>query len=279
MPELPEVESVIRGLRGELIGRCLLNLDCFWERTISGETASAFAAAIRGHEIRSLTRRAKYIVIHTDTSAIVIHLRMTGRLYISEPDAQQEADRWLRVSFSLDDGRQLRFSDLRKFGRINWVENLTAFFAHLGPEPLSDAFDLAYLQAECARRHKSLKALLLDQEIVAGIGNIYADESCFLAGVHPTRRANTLSTGESARLHRYIRDVLRYAIRYEGASFQWYRKPDGSGGNVQKHFYVFNRAGEPCRNCATPIVKIRHGGRGTHFCPRCQPLPDNAATA
>ncbi len=279
MPELPEVESVIRGLRGELIGRRLLNLDCFWERTLSDETASGFAAAIRGREIRSLARRAKYIVIHTDTAAIVIHLRMTGRLYISEPGAQQEADRWLRVSFSLDNGRQLRFSDLRKFGRIYWVEDMTAFFAHLGPEPLSDAFDLAYLRTECARRHKSLKALLLDQEIVAGIGNIYADESCFLAGVHPTRRANTLTAGESARLYRYIRDVLRYAIRYEGASFQWYRKPDGSSGNVQTHFYVFNRAGEPCRNCVTPIVKIRHGGRGTHFCPSCQPLLDNSAVA
>lgn len=276
MPELPEVESVIRGLESELVGRRFLEVSCNWEQTISGISVSAFSESLQGCEVRSLSRRAKYIIIHTDEAAIVIHLRMTGRLYICEADAYQEADRWLRVTFVLDDGRQLRFSDLRKFGRICWVRDLNSFFSHLGPEPLSDAFNLTYLQIECERRKKSIKTLLLDQEIVAGIGNIYADESCFLAGIHPARLANTLTTGEVSRLHRYVRDVLRYAIRYEGSSFQWYRKPDGSGGNLQEHFYVFNRAGASCRNCATPIVKIRHRGRGTHFCPDCQPLTNES---
>ena len=275
MPELPEVESVIRGLEQDLIGRRICQTECFWERTISGIPVACFAEAIAGCEIHSLSRRAKYIILQTDAAAIVIHLRMTGRLYVSEPAEQHEADRWLRVSFMLEDGRQLRFSDLRKFGRIYWVEDLTRFFAHLGPEPLSDDFGLTYFQNECSRRNKSLKGLLLDQKIIAGIGNIYADESCFLAGVHPARRANSLTRSEVSRIHRYIRDVLLYAIRYEGASFQWYRKPDGSSGNMQTHFYVFNRAGEHCRSCTSSIVKIRHLGRGTYFCPHCQPLPAN----
>ena len=271
MPELPEVESVIRGLRDDLSGRRFCGLACSWERTLSGWSAADLNQALQGRSIQALTRRGKYIIIHTDSAALVIHLRMTGRLYICQQDERQVADRWLRVAFHLDDGRELRFSDLRKFGRVDWVDDLSTYFAHLGPEPLSPAFSEDYWNEHCARRKKSIKALLLDQEIIAGIGNIYADEACFLAGVHPARRADQLDGGERFRLRRAIIDVLGYAIQYEGASFQWYRKPDGSGGSLQTHFYVFNRGGQPCRSCATLIKKIKHGGRGTHFCPFCQP--------
>lgn len=271
MPELPEVESVIRGLRDELIGRQLLGLECHWEKTLQGFTPVTFGKMIRGNTVTQLTRRGKYIIIHTDCSVIVIHLRMTGRLYLAQSEEKLEADRWLRVNFLLDDDWQLRFSDLRKFGRISLADGLASHFSHLGPEPLSEAFDINGFKMSCQARKKSIKTLLLDQGIVAGIGNIYADESCFLAGIHPTRPANSLTDSEVSRLHRCIRDVLRYAIQYEGSSFQWYRKPDGNEGNLQEHFYVFNRANGRCRSCEETIVKIRHHGRGTHFCPNCQP--------
>jgi len=272
MPELPEVESVIRGLRDDLIGRQLLGLECHWERTLQNCSPATFDERIQGRVVSKLSRRGKYIVIHTDQSALVIHLRMTGRLYLARAGEKLAADRWLRVSFLLDDGWQLRFSDLRKFGRIALVDDLPSHFAHLGPEPLSEDFDLKGWKRICKARKKSIKTLLLDQRIVAGIGNIYADEACFLAGINPARPANSLTDAEVSRLHRSIRDVLQYAIQYEGSSFQWYRKPDGSGGNLQEHFYVFNRANECCRSCTKAIVKIRHHGRGTHFCPHCQPI-------
>ena len=272
MPELPEVESVIRGLQDELVGRSIVEVCCLWKPTLANTNALELAESMNGHKIQALSRRAKYILLHITHGALAIHLRMTGRLYISDPQTFHEADRWLRVYFTLDDGRQLRFSDLRKFGRIYWVRDLPSFLGHLGPEPLSGSFSPNYWQEELSRRNKSLKAVLLDQGIVAGLGNIYADESCFLAGLHPARRANEMTASESHRLHRSIRDILRYAIRYEGASFQWYRKPDGNSGNLQKHFYVFNREGEFCRSCVTQIEKIRLVGRGTHFCPHCQPV-------
>lgn len=270
MPELPEVESVIKGLKGELVGSQLISFECLWEKTIDGWGVSDFKKLIQGNVVSDISRRGKYIIIHTDHSAIVIHLRMTGRLYIGKADEIFEADRWMRIAFNLNNGKQLRFSDLRKFGRIALVDDLSSFFSHLGPEPLSEDFDVNTFHSECSSRRKSIKTLLLDQGIIAGVGNIYADESCFLAGIHPARNANTLTNLEVVRLYRCIREVLHYAIKFEGSSFQWYRKPDGSDGKLQNHFYVFNREGEPCRSCAVPIVKIRHRGRGTHFCPFCQ---------
>ena len=272
MPELPEVESVIRGLKDGLVGSQLIGLECFWEKTIAGLAVSEFRGSIRGNVVKRLSRRGKYIIIHTDHSTIVIHLRMTGRLYLCQEEDQFDADQWLRITFLLKNGKQLRFSDLRKFGRITLVDDLPAFFSHLGPEPLSSAFTFAAFQSACASRRKSVKTLLLDQGIIAGVGNIYADESCFLAGVHPARISNTLTSSEMFRLYRSIREVLHYAIKFEGSSFQWYRKPDGSSGKLQDHFYVFNRECEPCRSCTQPIVKMRHRGRGTHFCPFCQPI-------
>lgn len=275
MPELPEVESVIKGLKEELVGSQLIGFECLWEKTIDGWAVSDFEKLVQGTVVSDISRRGKYIIIHTVHSvhtAIVIHLRMTGRLYIGTVDEEYEADRWLRIAFNLNNGRQLRFSDLRKFGRIALVDDLSSYFSHLGPEPLSEEFDVNTFHSVCGSRRKSIKTLLLDQGIIAGVGNIYADESCFLAGINPSRISNTLTASEICRLYRSIREVLQYAIKFEGSSFQWYRKPDGSDGKLQNHFYVFNREGELCRSCTIPIVKIRHRGRGTHYCPFCQPI-------
>ena len=198
-------------------------------------------------------------------------LKMSGRLYVAKAEATNEADRWVHVRFDLDSGEQLRFSDVRKFGRVYLTNDLERLLGHLGPEPLSDDFSLEAFHAGMGGRQRAIKAHLLDQEMVAGVGNIYADEALFRAGIHPATAAGILTAEQTARLQQTIRDALRDGIQHEGASINWYRKPDGQKGESQNHFYVYGRAGLPCRSCGAAINKIRVAQRGTHFCPLCQP--------
>ena len=273
MPELPEVETVVRGLRGPLIGRRIQSMWHDWAPTVHSPGADEFAARIAGQEIRALNRRGKYILIALENSTLVVHLKMSGRLYVADAASTNEADRWVHVRFNLDDGRQLRFSDLRKFGRVYLANDLASLLGHLGPEPLSDDFTLAGFRAGLRGRKRAIKAHLLDQEIVAGVGNIYADEALFRAGIHPSAAAGALTADEAARLQQAVRDALQAGIKHEGASINWYRKPDGQKGESQDHFYVYGRTGLPCRRCGAAINKIRVAQRGTHFCPECQPQP------
>jgi formamidopyrimidine-DNA glycosylase len=272
MPELPEVETVVRGLRAPLIGRVVRGLWTDWARAIRTPSLEQFAAQIDGQKFRAVERRAKYIVCQLDHDLLVVHLKMTGRLYVTAAEAQHEADRWVHVRFDLDDGQQLRFSDARKFGFVSLVSSLEMLAPNLGLEPLGSEFTPAYLSARSRRHHKAIKALLLDQDFVAGIGNIYADEALHAAGIHPLRPANSLTDGEFSRLHAAIRRVLVDGIEREGASVNWYRKPDGTSGTAQNHFTVYDRAGQPCLRCGRPIEKMRVAQRGTHFCAVCQPL-------
>ena len=184
------------------------------------------------------------------------------------------ADKWVHFRLQLDKGKQLRFSDARKFGRVYLTDNHSeSITGHLGPEPLADDFTLADFQQRLQNRHKIIKALLLDQTFIAGVGNIYADEALHRAGIHPLRQAHMISTQRTnaTRLYETVRAALQAGIEHEGASVNWYRKPDGTQGNSQKHFYVYGRTGEPCQTCGHPIEKIRVAQRGTHFCPVCQP--------
>ncbi len=272
MPELPEVETVVRGLRPLLIGRQVQSMWYDWERMIHSPPPAEFAARIAGQRFRALNRRAKYILCELDDDTLLIHLKMTGRLYVADDASQHENDRWLHFCLQLDGGQQLRFSDPRKFGRVYLSANIEEITGALGPEPLSDDFTLADFQARLAARKRAIKPLLLDQGFIAGVGNIYADEALHRAGIHPLRISNELSAEESARLYQSVRDTLSDGIRYEGASVSWYRKPDGTAGESQRHFYVYGREGEACLNCGHPIEKIRVAQRGTHYCPVCQPL-------
>jgi formamidopyrimidine-DNA glycosylase len=206
-----------------------------------------------------------------DHDFLVVHLKMTGRLYVTAADAIYDADRWLRLHLDLDNGLQLRFSDPRKFGRVYLTGDLATITGALGPEPLADDFSPADFVARLAGRRRCLKALLLDQGFIAGVGNIYADEALHRAGLHPLRRADTLTTDEATRLYHSIRAALSDGITHEGASINWYRKPDGTRGESQNHFFVYGRDGQPCRACGHPIDKIRVAQRGTHFCRVCQP--------
>ncbi len=270
MPELPEVETVVRGLRAPLIGRTILDVWYDWPKVIGTPSPSEFVDRIKGQTFRAVTRRAKYIVCELDHDILAIHLKMTGRLI--HWDSEDLPDRWVHFRLTLDNGQYLCFSDARRFGRVYLASNLTDFAPNLGPEPLEDEFTVDALRERLNRRHRAIKALLLEQSFVAGVGNIYADEALHRAGIHPLRPADELTDEEIARLHDAIRAALTDGIRYEGASVNWYRKPDGSEGESQNHFHVYEREGQPCMNCGQPIEKIRVAQRGTHFCPSCQPF-------
>ena len=273
MPELPEVETVVRGLREPLIGHTVQHMWYDWGRIIHSPDPHEFAARIAGQTFRAVNRRAKYVLCELDHDVLVVHLKMTGRLYVTDDQAVHDADRWVHFGLQLDGGRQLRFSDPRKFGRVYLTDDLSQITGALGPEPLADSFTLDTFRACMQGRQRNIKALLLDQTFIAGVGNIYADEALHRAGIHPLRLAHELTEAETARLYETVRAALQDGIRYEGASVTWYRKPDGTQGESQKHFYVYNRTGEPCARCGHPIDKIRVAQRGTHYCPNCQPYP------
>ncbi|MYC54632.1 MAG: bifunctional DNA-formamidopyrimidine glycosylase/DNA-(apurinic or apyrimidinic site) lyase [Chloroflexi bacterium] len=279
MPELPEVETVVRGLREPLVGRRILAMWQDWRRSIHSPAPDEFAARVAGQVVRRLGRRGKYILIQLDHDTLAVHLKMTGRLYVAATDARHVADRWVHVRFDLDAGWQLRFSDARKFGRVYLTDDVAALLGHLGPEPLGDKFTIAGFCEGLRGRRLSIKARLLQQEFVAGVGNIYADEALFRAGIHPARPARSLTDDEAARLHDALRRALQKGIEHEGASINWYRKPDGGKGNSQHHFFVYGRPEQPCRTCGAPINKIRLAQRGTHFCPVCQPSSPEAQRA
>ena len=271
MPELPEVETVVRGLREPLIGRRIAGMWQDWAPTVHSPEPDEFAARIAGQQVRGLRRRGKYILIALEHDTLVIHLKMSGRLYVTDADEEREADRWVHVRFDLDDGRQLRFSDLRKFGRVYLTDDVDSLLSHLGPEPLSDGFTLAGFREGMRGRKRAIKSLLMAQEFIAGVGNIYADEALFRAGIHPATPVDMLTEADSAALHQTIRAALLAGVTHEGASIGWYRKPDGAKGESQNHFFVYGRTNLPCRHCGTAINKIRVAQRGTHFCPQCQP--------
>ncbi len=271
MPELPEVETVVRGLRAPLVGRTVRGTWHDWHKVIRTPDAESFAARIEGQTFRAVNRRAKYILAELDDAILLVHLKMTGRLYVTPHDAVHDADRWVHFRLELDNGHQLRFSDARKFGFVALTNDVATVTAKLGPEPLTDDFTPDVLKSRLAAHRKGIKALLLDQAFLAGVGNIYADEALHRAGIHPLRAADSLTDGEIVRLHGTIRDVLNLGIDREGASVSWYRKPDGTTGEAQNHFLVYDREDEPCLTCGTPIVKIRAAQRGTHYCPQCQP--------
>jgi formamidopyrimidine-DNA glycosylase len=274
MPELPEVETVVRGLRAPLIGHRIESMWYNWENSIATPHPNEFEQRVIGQTVKAISRRAKYIVIELDSDLLLVHLRMTGRLYVAATGEENEADKWVHVKFALDMGKELRFSDSRKFGKVYLVDTLDKVTGALGPEPLEDTFTPEILAERLKKRNKAIKTLLLDQNFLAGVGNIYADEALHRAKIHPARSASSLSAAEIATLYETIRLVLKMGIDHEGASVNWYRKPDGTLGESQNHFLVYGQDGQVCQTCSSTIIeKVWLGQRGTHFCPNCQPKP------
>jgi formamidopyrimidine-DNA glycosylase len=269
MPELPEVETIARSLRSgngaiPLPGRRIERFQTSWPRHVDRPSISTFRRRINGQTIQAVDRRAKYLVFPLDQGTLLIHLRMSGDLFLRPPDAEE--DDYAHSIFHLDNGWQLRFSDARKFGRLYWTLHPEEVLGKLGPEPLEDSFTPELLRERLLERHRQIKTLLLDQSFVAGMGNIYVDEALHRARIHPMRPSDDLSKIEIARLWESIRTSLQEGIRHNGASIDWVYR----GGDYQNHFRVYKQDGSPCQICGTAIQRTVVGQRGTYYCPSCQ---------
>ena len=277
MPELPEVETVVRGLRqAHICGVAITALRVGWPRTLSGAEPASFARMLTGASIVAVERRAKFIVLSLTTGdSLLIHLRMTGSLRVQPASAPR--DPYERVAVQFTDGRELRFRDTRKFGRWYLTRTPEAMLGKLGPEPLSADFTPARFIKMLRSHRRMLKPLLLDQGFVAGLGNIYVDEALFAAQLHPCRIASTVSASAAGRLHQSIREVLQLGISRMGTSLGHgavnFYSVAGRRGRNQDALQVFRRDGEPCPVCAHMIKRMQVAQRSTHYCPRCQPVP------
>jgi formamidopyrimidine-DNA glycosylase len=264
MPELPEVETIARTLRPQLIGKRIVAADVRWARTVAMPTARKFKEQIRGQKIVEVSRRAKFLKIQLSTYNLLIHLRMSGDLLVKQGKIKPEKHD--RLILTLANNRSLVFNDTRKFGRVWLTKDIEKVLGRLGPEPLSDDFTPDWLYNALRSHHRKLKPLLLDQRFLAGLGNIYTDESLHMAKLHPRALSDSVTAGQAEKLHQAIQTILQEGIRRNGASIDWVYR----GGDFQNHFRVYGRDGEPCPVCGTVIEKIVVGQRGTHFCPNCQ---------
>ncbi|GAB4465652.1 MAG: bifunctional DNA-formamidopyrimidine glycosylase/DNA-(apurinic or apyrimidinic site) lyase [Anaerolineales bacterium] len=266
MPELPEVETIARTLRPELVGKTIREADLRWRRTLAMPSPQKFKEQIRGQKITNVARRAKYLILQLSTSHLLIHLRMSGDLLMRS--STTEPEKHDRLILKLSGGQSLAFNDTRKFGRVWLTDKPEEVLGSLGPEPLDDGFTPEWLYAALHAKRRQLKPLLLDQTFLAGLGNIYTDEALHRAKLHPLRLSDSVSKEEARALREAIRRVLREGIRRNGASIDWVYR----GGEFQNHFRVYDREGSPCKACGTTIERITVGQRGTHFCSNCQAL-------
>jgi formamidopyrimidine-DNA glycosylase len=266
MPELPEVETIVRGLAGNLPGATIARVEVLKPDLIEGESAASFAEALAGRRIGSVARRAKNIVIDTGGEYLLVNLGMTGRLFIARPD--DPAHTHPGVRFHLKDGRELMYHDVRRFGRL-WrmqPDEWTAWEATLGIEPLSDEFTAKWLFDATRKSRVAIKVWLMDQKRVVGVGNIYASEALFRAKVDPRTPADELTRPKAKRIREGVRDVLTESIEFRGTTLLDYRDSEGEPGEFVRRLRVYDREGEPCVVCGRPIRRIVQGGRSTFFC-------------
>lgn len=273
MPELPEVETMVLGLRESLLGQRVQRVRVFCDR-LKDQTSPSALRKVQGGRVIGLNRKGKFLLFHlSNGSMLVFHLRMTGKLVLhSSADRRTKKDR-LRLDFAESD-RALSFEDTRRFGSLDVLDGFeegTGLLTELGPDAL--LIDLAGFRALLAGSRRPVKALLLDQRAIAGLGNIYVDESLHRAAIHPRTPADAIGAVRARRLHSAMRQILRKAIVCRGSSVSDYLDSNGLPGTFQRHHLVYHRAGEPCTTCQQPIEYIRVGGRGTHLCPACQPDP------
>ena len=264
MPELPEVETIARKLKPDLIGRAILSADLRWQRTLAFPTPKKFKQAIKGQVIQDVGRRAKYLNLQLSDYNLLIHLRMSGDLTIR--DSTIRAEQHDRLILQLSDGKSLVFNDTRKFGRVWLTAKPEDVLGKLGPEPLGDDFTVQWLHMALHNKRRQLKPLLLDQTFLAGLGNIYTDEALHLAKLHPLLLSDSLTKKQTEALHEAIHNVLKEGIQRNGASFDWVYR----GGEFK--FRVYGRADKECPVCGTKIKRILVGQRSTHYCPKCQKL-------
>ena len=269
MPELPEVETIKNELAPWVMGQSFTKVTISDAKLLCGGSVSAVRRGLTGQKVESLGRRGKYLIFHlSNGNALIIHLRMTGSLLLDP----REDGRYARAVFWLSNGRRFVFSDRRRLGKIWLAEDADAVVCKLGPEPLERRFTPNILRQRLGRHHIPIKAALLDQSIVAGIGNMYADEALFAAHIHPLRKSDELSAKQVRTLHDSIRRILQTAIGSKGASVDTYVRPEGELGTAHFDFKVAHRGGEICPVCGGTVERIVVQNRGTYFCPRCQRL-------
>src|SRR3954451_19153537 len=273
MPELPEVETVRARIAPLLTGRSFERVEINDPRLVRPYEPAEVAAELEGERVAAVERRGKYLIVRFESGRVLlIHLRMTGSLRHTSGDLAEDPHR--RAVVRLDNGSDVAYRDVRRFGTWLLLEpgELEPYLStRVGEEPLDALFTAARLGERLAKRRAPIKAALLDQRTLAGMGNIYVDEALWRARINPLRPAESIDRNELRRLHRAIRAALEAGIARQGTTLRDYRQPDGSSGGMQHEFKVYGREGEPCDRCGTPIAKTRAGGRGTWFCPACQP--------
>lgn len=276
MPELPEVETVRKGLERLVLGKTIDTVTVLWPRIIELPEVPLFQAFLSGQEIIGVQRRGKFLILKLTDFDLVSHLRMEGK-YEYFPSAQTAIqDKHTHVIFQMQDGSQLQYRDVRKFGRMALVpKNQSSEYKgikQLGPEPLSHDFDKIAFQEALKKKTMAIKPLLLNQKIVVGLGNIYVDEALWLASIHPERLASSLTERETSLLYESIIAVLGQAVEAGGTTIRTYANALGEAGTFQVSLQVYGQTGQPCARCKTPIQKIKVAQRGTHFCPTCQKI-------
>jgi formamidopyrimidine-DNA glycosylase len=270
MPELPEVETTRRGLEPLLVGQRVKAV-VIRNRALRQPVPRGLARSIVGATVRKLARRGKYLLVDCGSGTLIIHLGMSGRLWVVRDAAAPTTHD--HFDLVLEDGTVVRLRDPRRFGLVLWQPGdplAHGLLARIGPEPLDAGFNGAVLHAATRRRSAAIKHVLMDSRIVAGVGNIYANEALFRAGISPRAAAGRLSRDRCALLAEKVRETLELAIVAGGSSLRDYVRSDGLAGNYQSQFLVYDRAREPCRQCRTPIREIRQGQRSTFYCPKCQ---------
>jgi formamidopyrimidine-DNA glycosylase len=270
VPELPEVETIVRELADRLPGATVRRVEILHGDLIEGGDPPSFKATLEGRTLGAVTRRAKNVVVAVDSGRLVVNLGMTGRLLLTA--GRDEDPSHLGVRIGLDGDRELRYHDVRRFGRLRLMDagEFARWDAALGVEPLGRAFSTGWLEEAAGRSRVPVKVWLMDQRRVVGVGNIYASEALFRARVDPRRPANTLSRQELARVRAGVRGVLRESIAFRGTTLLDYRDASGGEGGFAERLRVYDRAGEPCLRCGRAIERIVQGGRATFHCPRCQ---------
>lgn len=272
MPEMPEVEQVRKTLAPHIQGKKIENVEVYLDRLVKHPTVEGFISGLTGKTIEKIGRKGKYLVLHTAANQkLIVHLRMTGALIAQK--SELEAPPYAKIKFTLSEGMTLWFTDIRTFGTLYLVTDNDVFidgYETLGPEPLSEEFTAEYLAPLAKKAKKPVKTFILDQKIIAGLGNIYADECLALSKILPYRHANTLTDEEIVELCKAINIVIAQGIKNKGTTFRDYKDGEGNKGSNQEHLLVYSRGGKPCKTCGEKLSTMKIGGRGSVFCAKCQ---------
>ncbi|MGM0843984.1 MAG: DNA-formamidopyrimidine glycosylase [Bacillota bacterium] len=273
MPELPEVETVRRTLTELVTGKRIHSVSVFWAKMVKlPDEVEEFKLSLQGETIQGVDRRGKFLILRTDHYSLVSHLRMEGRYGVFP--GEEPVEKHTHVIFHFEDGSELRYKDVRKFGTMHLFpkgeETINLPLSHLGPEPFSTDFTVKHLTEKLAKTERSVKAVLLDQTVLVGLGNIYVDEALYRSGIHPARKANSIKKAQLKKLHKEIIDTLSEAVEQGGSTIRSYVNSQGQIGMFQQQLFVYGRKNEECRTCGNLIEKNVTAGRGTHFCSNCQ---------